>query len=140
MARRGGALQRRRLDGLTIAVLADWPGAIHEGNGKAIVVYDERADERQREALEALGRGEAGGPWGIFINTYELLRIEPAPFELTIDGERSGYKIGDVGDVGDIGDIEIASRFGRNGFWLRHAAYIKPMKSLPFSERGRTAL
>ena len=87
------------LEGLTIAVLADWPGAIHEGNGKAMLLYDERADERQREALEALGRGEGGGPWGIFINTYELVRVGPAPFELTLDGERSSYKIGDVAEL-----------------------------------------
>jgi hypothetical protein len=87
------------LDGLTIAVFADWPGAIHEGNGKAMLLYDERADERQREALETLGRGEGGGPWGIFINTYELVRVGPAPFDLTLDGERSSYKIGDVAEL-----------------------------------------
>ena len=52
------------LDGLTLAVFADWPGAIHEGDGKAVAYYDERADERQREALENLLRGGEGGPWG----------------------------------------------------------------------------
>jgi hypothetical protein len=87
------------LDGLTLSVFADWPGAIHEGNGKAIAVYDERADERQREALENLLRGGEGGPWGIFINTYELLDVKPAPFELELNAERSRLKVGDVAEL-----------------------------------------
>jgi hypothetical protein len=84
------------LDGLTLGVYADWPGAIHEGGGKAVVYYDERADDSQREALETLVRGEAGGPWGIFINTYELVGVHPAPFELEFAEERSRLKVGDA--------------------------------------------
>jgi hypothetical protein len=87
------------LAGLTLALFADWPGAIHEGNGQAVAYYDERADERQREALEALARGEAGGPWGIFINTYELLRVEPTSFDLELKAGNSRYKIGDVAEL-----------------------------------------
>jgi hypothetical protein len=87
------------LDGLTFSLFADWPGAIHEGGGKAVFFYDERADGRQREALEALARGGEGGPWGIFINTYELLSIKSAPFELELAGERSRLKVGDVAEL-----------------------------------------
>ena len=87
------------LDGLTLAVFADWPKAIHDGGGKAVALYDERADDRQREALEALLRGGEGGPWGIFANTYELLDIIPAPVEFESNGERSRYKIGDYAEL-----------------------------------------
>jgi hypothetical protein len=87
------------LSGLTLAVFADWPGAIHEGNGKAVAVYDERADDRQAQALQALLRGGEGGPWGIFINTYELTGVEPAPIDLDIEGERSRYKIGEIAEL-----------------------------------------
>ena len=87
------------LDGLTLGVFADWPKAIHDGGGKAIAVYDERANDRQREALEALLRGGEGGPWGIFINTYELLDVAPAAMEINLDHERSSYKIGDVAEL-----------------------------------------
>ncbi len=87
------------LAGLTIALFADWPGAIHEGDGKAVAYYDERADERQREALEALARGESGGPWGIFINTYELLRVEPTSFDLEVKDARSRFKIGEFAEL-----------------------------------------
>jgi DNA-binding CsgD family transcriptional regulator len=33
---------------------ADWPVAIHEGGGPAVCLYDERADDAQRGAIEAL--------------------------------------------------------------------------------------
>ena len=35
------------LDGLRIAAIFKWPGAIHEGNGEAIAFVDERADDAQ---------------------------------------------------------------------------------------------
>ena len=84
------------LDGLSLAVFADWPGAIHEGNGTAVALLDDRADGAQRDALTRLVQGEAGGPWAIFITTYELDGPHPAPFEVRIDGDRSSYRIGDV--------------------------------------------
>lgn len=87
------------LGGTTLAVFADWPGAIHERDGKAIALYDERADERQGGALEALLRGGEGGPWGVFINTYELTGVKRAPVNLEIDAERSRYKIGEIAEL-----------------------------------------
>lgn len=88
-----------RLDGLTLALFADWPGAIHEGNGKAVVYVDERADEAQRDALETLARGEAGGPWGLFSKTYELLGIHPVPVDIELAEERSRLRVGDLVDL-----------------------------------------
>lgn len=84
------------LDGLSWTVTADWPGAIHEGGGRAITFYDERADAQQREAIASLVRGERGGPWGIFINTYELVDIRPLPFDLRLDGLQSSAVVGDA--------------------------------------------
>ena len=87
------------LAGLTLGIFADWPGAIHEGGGKAVAFYDDQADDRQAEALEALLRGGEGGPWGIFINTFELSGVQATPVTLEIDGERSSYKIGDLAEL-----------------------------------------
>ena len=84
------------LAGLSWTVTADWPGAIHEGGGKAVCFYDERADDAQRHAIEALVRGRNGGPWGIFINTYELLDVRPEPFDLQLAGLASRAKVGDA--------------------------------------------
>ena len=37
-----------RLDGLRVAAIFKWPGAIHEGNGEALAFVDARADQGQR--------------------------------------------------------------------------------------------
>ena len=87
------------LDGLTLALFADWPGAIHEGNGKAMAFIDEQGDDAQREALETLVRGEQGGPWGLFINTYELLNVHSVSFDLELAEHRSRLRIADFVDL-----------------------------------------
>ncbi|MEX2556658.1 MAG: DUF1326 domain-containing protein [Actinomycetota bacterium] len=84
------------IDGLSVSVFCKWPGAIHEGNGTAISFIDERADETQREALTRLVRGQVGGPWEVFINTYTLAGPEPAHYELTLDDYATTLRIGDT--------------------------------------------
>jgi hypothetical protein len=75
-----------RLDGLTFTVACDWPGAIHEGGGHAVCLYDERADADQTAAIRALVEGALGGPWAIFINTYELDPPRPVAYSVHVDG------------------------------------------------------
>ena len=91
-----GELDGVTLDGLGLAVFADWPGAIHEGGGVASVYIDERADEAQRAALKRFAFGELGGPWAVFINTYELDGPHFAPFDVELSEHTSRYTIGDV--------------------------------------------
>jgi hypothetical protein len=47
-----------RLDGLRAAAMWRWPGPVHEGNGTMQLVIDERADERQRDALVKILSGQ----------------------------------------------------------------------------------
>lgn len=82
------------LDSLNFAIMADWPAAIHEGGGEAILLIDDRADSDQREALRKIGAGEAGGPFAVFLNTYSLAPARYSPFAVTIDGPRSRATIG----------------------------------------------
>ena len=84
------------LGGLGVAVFAKWPGAIHEGGGRATCYLDAGASASQRDALSRVLRGELGGPWGIFINTYELEAIRPERFELQLDGVHSTARVGDA--------------------------------------------
>jgi hypothetical protein len=46
------------LGGLRGAGVYEWPGAIHEGNGKMQLIIDERADGRQRDALVKIMSGQ----------------------------------------------------------------------------------
>jgi len=78
------------LDGLNWGIFAMWPGPIHLGNGTFRVVVDERADPRQRAALEAIGQGRDTEPgslvWQVFSTTVtNLLPTLYATIELTID-------------------------------------------------------
>jgi hypothetical protein len=84
------------LDGLNFTVAVDWPGAIHEGNGTALILVDDRADERQREAISALVGGEVGGPWGILAWTWPTVHgPTPVPYEVEVAGVASRLKAGD---------------------------------------------
>jgi hypothetical protein len=61
-----------RLDGLNMALIASWPGPIHEGHGKASYYIDNRADEKQFEALSNIITGKAGGgPFVVYASTIE---------------------------------------------------------------------
>jgi hypothetical protein len=88
------------LGGLTFTLAVNWPGAIHEGGGEGLLLVDDRASDRQREAVHTLGRGEAGGPWGVLAWTWPTLHgPEPVRFELELDGIRSRVRAGDELDL-----------------------------------------
>jgi len=89
-----------RLDGLRAALIASWPGAVHEGNGTMQVVVDERADAGQREALRKIIHGEdtkdMATMWWVYSamspNKLETLyrRID---FEVDVDERRGRMTI-----------------------------------------------
>ena len=92
-----GRLDGTVLDGLTFTLAVNWPGAIHEGDGEGLLLIDERADGRQREAIHRLVRGEVGGPWEILAWTWPTLHVpEPVRYELTVDGLHSRVRAGDL--------------------------------------------
>jgi hypothetical protein len=68
-----GVYGDEKLDGLCIGLYANWPAAIHEGNGVATSLIDERATSAQREALRSLVEGRSAGPWAIFRKTFKDL-------------------------------------------------------------------
>lgn len=92
-----GKYDELSLDGLGLAFAAKWPGAIHEGNGTVCLFVDEKASPEQREALLAIGSGQAGGlPFEILATTFMTL-LEPqfVPFNVTIDGLQSTARLGE---------------------------------------------
>jgi hypothetical protein len=64
-----------RLDGLNMALIASWPGPLHEGHGKASYYIDSRADEKQFEALSNIITGRAGGgPFAVYASIIEEIQ------------------------------------------------------------------
>jgi hypothetical protein len=84
------------LDGLNFTVAVNWPGAIHEGNGEALILVDERADDSQRRAIETLVGGDVGGPWGVLAWTWPTVHGPYAvPYEIEVAGIDSRVRAGD---------------------------------------------
>jgi hypothetical protein len=91
-----GAYGDVRLEGLNFSVYVNWPGAIHEGNGEALVLVDERADEEQRRAIETLIGGDVGGPWGVLAWTWPTVHGPFAvEYEFDVNGVHSRLRCGD---------------------------------------------
>jgi hypothetical protein len=85
------------LDGLNFSLCVDWPGAIHEGNGHALLLVDERADDTQREALDTLVSGGAGGPWGVLAWTWPTVDgPHGVSYNVRVDGVNSYVKAGEM--------------------------------------------
>ena len=81
-----------QLDGLGFVLLLQWPGEIADGNGNQQAIIDERADERQREALRKILHGESTAPGATHFFVYnstmsEVLETLYAPIDLSIDVE-----------------------------------------------------
>jgi hypothetical protein len=86
-----------RLDGLNFSVYVNWPGAIHDGDGEAVILVDERSDDAQREAIKTLVRGEVGGPWGVLAWTWPTITGPKAVgYDLELAGLETRLRAGDV--------------------------------------------
>ena len=78
------------LAGLNWAFMIIWPGEIAEGNGRQLIVIDERANDDQRDALIKIVSGEVGAPgsnhFSVFASTCsEVLEPITASIELTVN-------------------------------------------------------
>jgi hypothetical protein len=97
---------KTRLDGLRIAAILSWPGAIHEGRGQVVPIVDERATPEQREALLRIMSGQDTEPgatfFQVFSTTYEKVhdpvfaRIE---FDVDVKGRTARLRVPGVVDA-----------------------------------------
>ena len=88
------------LDGLKAAFIFQWPGPVHEGRGKCQAIVDERADERQREALLRILSGEDSEPgktsFYVFASTMEEAFppiFAPIEFDVDVDARRGRIRV-----------------------------------------------
>jgi len=88
------------LDGLKWVGLFAWPGAIHEGNGEALAIIDERATPEQRSALLTILSGQEQEPGATYFNVFagtiskmnEPL-FRPITFEADTDAATGGFSV-----------------------------------------------
>jgi|HubBroStandDraft_5_1064220.scaffolds.fasta_scaffold432174_1 hypothetical protein len=122
------------LDGLRWGIMALWPGPIHLGNGTFQSIIDEKADSKQRAALEAISHGKETEPgtliWQVFSTTVtKVLPTLFKPIELTIDMKARTAKL----KVPGIADSSAASiRNPKTG--AEHLARVTLPKGFEFTE------
>jgi hypothetical protein len=80
------------LAGLNAALVYAWPGAVFEGNGTMQAIIDERANERQRDALNTILHGgetkEAATHWWVYhamSSTVHPTLFKPIQFEVDVE-------------------------------------------------------
>lgn len=92
---REGAYGDVRLDGLNVVAVVEFEGNAwaRENPVTMGVLMDERADEVQREALQKVFSGEAGGWMGAFAELVgEVRGIEFVPIMLEVDGDLASWR------------------------------------------------
>ncbi|MEE9590111.1 MAG: DUF1326 domain-containing protein [Hyphomicrobiaceae bacterium] len=82
-----------KLDGVRMAGIFWWPGAVHEGNGKCQPIVDESASEEQRQAVLRIMSGEDTDPGATMFAVYASTMAEvfepifkPIEFEADVEG------------------------------------------------------
>lgn len=88
------------LAGVTTLAILDWPKAIHDGGGKAVMVAPPAVTDEQLGALAQIYTGQLGGmPWEILGTTFEVAGVVRADIEVHEDGMHSGFRIEGVGQA-----------------------------------------
>jgi hypothetical protein len=72
-----------------------YPGAIHEGNGSAVLFVDEGAPQEQVDGIVGVMSGRHGGmPWEALAGTLTSFTGPiRAPIEMEVAGRRSSYRV-----------------------------------------------
>lgn len=95
-----GAVEGVDVSNLSVAVLADTPQLMADGNWRVGLFMDEKASKEQADKLAGVFSGQLGGPMGMVAPLVgEMLGIEVAAIEYTDDGRHHRLKIGDAVDI-----------------------------------------
>jgi hypothetical protein len=94
-----GDVEGTDVSGRTIAVIADTPKVMTDGNWRLGIFVDEDATDEHVEKLTAVYGGQKGGPMAALAPLIgEVLGVERAPIEIVEDGLRHSVRIGDAID------------------------------------------
>jgi len=86
-----------KLDGLSFIVLLHSPGAMGEGNMTVGLIIDERANEKQAEAITAIASGASGGPMAALGPLVgRMAGVEKGPISFEVDGMKRAVKAGNL--------------------------------------------
>jgi hypothetical protein len=102
---REGEIEGTDIGGLRVAMIADTPKVMTDGNWRLGVFIDERATDEQLDKLVQVFGGQLGGPMaGMAPLVGEMLGVERAAIEVDDEGVRHTVRVGDAIDF-EIEDI-----------------------------------
>jgi hypothetical protein len=136
---REGEVEGTDIAGLKLAVVAETPKVMTEGNWKLGVFVDENAADEQADKLVKVFTGQLGGPMaGLAPLVGEVLGVERAAIEVEEEGLRHSVRIGDSVDF----EIEDIVPFGvETGEPVRFAGMFHPVASdLTMAEAKRSRI
>jgi hypothetical protein len=85
------------LDGLNVAVAVHTPGPMADGNWSVAAYIDQRANDKQTEALGAIFTGAAGGPMAQLAPLFgKNLGVKKVPITYRIDGKKRSAEIPNI--------------------------------------------
>jgi hypothetical protein len=88
------------VSGLGVALVADTPGRMLDGNWRLGLIIDDRASSEQTDKLAAVFGGQAGGPIaGLAPLVGEVLGTERAAFDYRDEGRKHSVRIGEMVDI-----------------------------------------
>ena len=124
---REGEVEGTDVSGRTLAVIADTPKVMTEGNWRLGMFVDDGASDEQVQKLTAVFSGQVGGPMaGLAPLIGEVLGVERAPIEVVEDGLSHSVRIGEAIDF----EVEDIVPFGvETGEPARLAGVFHPVAS-----------
>jgi hypothetical protein len=124
------------IDGLNAVVAIRTPAAMAEGNWSAAIYLDDRANDRQREALQTIFSGAAGGPVGAIAPLItNVLGVRSAAITFRKDGLRRSVEIPGVMQMAI---SAIPSGVPGQEIWASNASPFAPAISLAVGEVSST--
>lgn len=88
------------LDGLNFAIAVSCHGNMVKNKWEAAIYFDARATDAQKQALQTIVGGQAGGVFAVlgpFIGKVHGIRS--VPMEFHIEGKKRSLRIGDFGEM-----------------------------------------
>ncbi len=131
-----GSYSNVPLDGLNIAMFGRAPGPMVEGNWSVALYLDERANEQQRQALEAIFSGSAGGPMAFFAPFFStVLGAKTIPITYHIEGKRRSVEIPTILHMAV---HPLPSKDPSNEIWALNAHPFAPQVAMAVGDQNST--
>ena len=134
-----GEVEGTDIAGCKVALIADTPKVMTEGNWRLGVFIDEGASAEQQEKLVGVFTGSLGGPMAALAPLVgEVLGVERAKIEVQDDGLRHSVRVGDEIDF----EVEDIVPFGiETGEPVRFSGMFHPVGSdLTMAEAKRSRI